>query len=112
MPEDHILVKHRGSRRQASWKDPDGLEIRNRTREQAVEILTNLRSQIHGPEDFAEIAKRCSDCSSARSGGDLGEFQKGQMMRPFEEATLSLNVGEISGFVDTDSGTHIILRTG
>lgn len=34
------------------------------------------------------------------------------MQRPFEEATYALSVGEISGIVDTDSGVHIIKRTG
>jgi peptidyl-prolyl cis-trans isomerase NIMA-interacting 1 len=33
-------------------------------------------------------------------------------MKPFEDAVLALQVGELSGLVDTDSGTHIILRTG
>jgi len=32
-------------------------------------------------------------------------------MKPFEDAVLALQVGQISGLVDTDSGTHIILRT-
>lgn len=34
------------------------------------------------------------------------------MMQPFEVATAALAVGAVSGIVDTDSGTHIILRTG
>jgi len=34
------------------------------------------------------------------------------MQRPFEEATYALAVGEMSGVVETDSGVHIILRTG
>lgn len=33
------------------------------------------------------------------------------MQKPFEDATYALNVGEMSGVVDTDSGVHIILRT-
>ncbi|CAN0435602.1 unnamed protein product, partial [Hapterophycus canaliculatus] len=48
----------------------------------------------------------------ARSGGDLGGFGEGQRRGPFEDATRSLRVGEISSVVDTDSGVHIILRTG
>lgn len=41
-----------------------------------------------------------------------GPFGRGQMQKPFEEATYALKIGEISGIVDTDSGVHIIMRTG
>ena len=41
-----------------------------------------------------------------------GRFGRGQMQKPFEEATYALKVGELSDVVDTDSGVHIILRTG
>jgi peptidyl-prolyl cis-trans isomerase NIMA-interacting 1 len=34
------------------------------------------------------------------------------MQKPFEDATFALRVGEISGVVDTDSGVHLIMRTG
>ena len=47
-----------------------------------------------------------------RAGGDLGEWGRGQMQKPFEEATYALKVGQMSGIVDTDSGVHVILRTG
>lgn len=52
-----------------------------------------------------------SDCSSARSGGDLGSFSRGQMQHPFEDAAFGLSVGEMSDIVETDSGVHLILRT-
>jgi parvulin-like peptidyl-prolyl isomerase len=42
--------------------------------------------QIHGPDDFARLAQTESDCSSARNGGDLGEFGPGQMMKSFVSA--------------------------
>lgn len=42
----------------------------------------------------------------------LGPFRRGQMQKPFEEATFSLAIGELSDVVETDSGVHIILRTG
>lgn len=41
-----------------------------------------------------------------------GPFGRGQMQKAFEETTYSLKIGEISDIVDTDSGVHIIMRTG
>ena len=78
-----------------------------------MEILRGFASQINGdPSRFAELAKEYSDCSSHEKGGDLGWFKRGQMQRPFEDATYSLKVGEMSDIITTDSGVHIILRTG
>lgn len=44
-------------------------------------MLLDLKSKITTREDFADIAADYSDCGSARSGGDLGEFETGQMMK-------------------------------
>lgn len=112
----HLLVKHRDSRRPASWKDPDGATIKARSKADAIAELEAFRAEIVGAGDgqalrFAQLAKDHSDCSSAKRSGDLGEFNRGMMQKPFEDATYALKVGEISGIVDTDSGVHIILRT-
>ncbi|CAK9157038.1 unnamed protein product [Ilex paraguariensis] len=108
----HILIKHQGSRRKASWKDPEGRVISNTTRESAVSQLKALRGDIvSGEAKFEDVAASYSDCNSAKRGGDLGSFGKGQMQKPFEDATYALAVGEISDIVDTDSGVHIIKRT-
>ncbi|KAL2552707.1 Peptidyl-prolyl cis-trans isomerase Pin1 [Forsythia ovata] len=109
----HILIKHQGSRRKASWKDPEGRVISATTRDDAVSQLKDLRVDIvSGKASFSDVASRYSDCSSAKRGGDLGSFGRGQMQKPFEEATYALKVGEMSDIVDTDSGVHIITRTG
>ncbi|XP_009629157.1 peptidyl-prolyl cis-trans isomerase Pin1-like [Nicotiana tabacum] len=108
----HILIKHQGSRRKASWKDPEGHVISNTTKDAAVSQLKSLREDIvSGKAKFEDVAATHSDCSSAKRGGDLGPFGKGQMQKPFEEATYALKVGEISDIVETDSGVHIIKRT-
>ncbi len=64
-----------------------------------------------GGEDFATLATTESDCSSAKRGGDLGEFGPGQMQKSFEDATYALEVGQLSEAIDSDSGIHLILRT-
>ncbi|VEL17839.1 unnamed protein product [Protopolystoma xenopodis] len=103
----HLLVKHSGSRRPSSWRE----ENISRSKDEAIELLESYRKRIvEGNEDFAELAKRFSDCSSACKGGDLGSFGPGQMQKPFEEASFALQVGEVSSIVHTDSGVHIIKR--
>ncbi|XP_077986562.1 peptidyl-prolyl cis-trans isomerase NIMA-interacting 1-like [Glandiceps talaboti] len=105
----HLLVKHRQSRRPSSWKE----ENITRSKEEALEILKGHRQAIAtGQVDFSQLASTESDCSSAKNGGDLGPFKAGQMQKPFEDATFALNIGELSQPVFTDSGIHIILRTG
>uniref|UniRef100_A0A7N0UHF5 Peptidyl-prolyl cis-trans isomerase n=1 Tax=Kalanchoe fedtschenkoi TaxID=63787 RepID=A0A7N0UHF5_KALFE len=109
----HILIKHQGSRRKASWRDPEGALIAKRTRDNAVAQLKALREDIvSGKSKFEDVASRVSDCNSAKRGGDLGSFGRGKMQKPFEEATFALKIGEISDIVDTDSGVHIIKRAG
>jgi len=106
----HLLVKHQGSRRPASWRDPDGVQITKRTKEEAIATLMAFHDRITKGEDFAQLASQNSDCSSAKNGGDLGMFGRGAMQKPFEDASFALGVGQMSGMVDTDSGVHILLR--
>ena len=105
----HILCKHSKSRRPASWR----CENITMSKEEALKELQAIRESIvNGKQKFEIIASQRSDCGSAQKGGDLGYFTRGQMQKPFEDAAFSLQVGELSGIVDTDSGVHIILRTG
>lgn len=125
----HLLVKHRDSRRPASWKEVCDYIFKHRrqsrtdisvlkdpitrTKEEAIEILHGYRAKINNsPEEFARLAQEHSDCSSHAKGGDLGWFGPGQMQKPFEDGTYALKVGQISDIVDSDSGVHLILRTG
>ena len=69
----HLLVKHQGSWRPASWRDPDGAVITKRSKAAALDELEAYREQIEsGAVTFADLAAKVSDCSSAKHGGDPG----------------------------------------
>jgi peptidyl-prolyl cis-trans isomerase C len=75
-----------------------------KTEQEAKDIIAQLKKGA----DFTELAKKSSDGPSARSGGDLGYFSRGQMVKPFEDAAFALEKGQISGPVKTEFGWHII----
>lgn len=73
------------------------------------EKAKELKAQIDGGADFAELAKANStDTGSAVNGGDLGWFGLGMMVKPFEDAVVAAAPGSVVGPVQTDFGWHII----
>jgi peptidyl-prolyl cis-trans isomerase D len=79
-------------------------------RKKAEEVLAQLRAN---PKDFERLAKEFSkDPGSAANGGDLGQFGRNMMVKPFEDAAFKLKPGEISDLVESDFGFHIIKVTG
>lgn len=77
--------------------------------EQEYEIK-DLEKKLAEGSSFESLAKDFSKCPSGRSGGNLGEFGKGMMVKPFETAAFSLKVGEVSHAVKTQFGYHLIKR--
>lgn len=67
-----------------------------------------LKQQIEGGADFAELAKKHSSCPSSRDGGNLGSFGPGQMVAEFDQVVFSAPVGSIQGPVKTQFGQHLI----
>ena len=72
----HLLVKHRDSRRPASWREA---QI-TRSKEDAMAIIKGHEQKIKsGATTLGELAMSESDCSSARKRGDRGYVGKGEM---------------------------------
>ena len=110
----HMLIKHAESRNPISRRTNESTAALSKADAESemnkwiAELEKDTRPMA---EKFAALAFHRSDCGSFEVGGDLGEFTHGEMQQPFEEAVQALNVGEVSGIVTTDSGTHIIFRT-
>ncbi|SMX46899.1 peptidylprolyl isomerase [Actibacterium lipolyticum] len=75
------------------------------TQEEAAAI----KAELENGGDFAALAKEKSTGPSGPSGGALGWFSKGMMVKPFEDAVIALETGTVSDPVETQFGWHIIL---
>lgn len=75
----------------------------------ALNKIQDIEKQLKAGSDFGELASKYSaDKGSASNGGDLGFFQRGQLVREFDEVVFKLNVGQTSPIVKTKFGYHLI----
>lgn len=79
-----------------------------KTRPEAVKIKKEIES---GQISFEDAAREYSLCPSGQNGGDLGYFNRKQMVQQFSDTAFDLKVGQISDPVGTKFGWHIIKTT-
>lgn len=73
------------------------------------ELCNTILKAIESGETAFEIAaQEHSNCPSGSKGGDLGTFGKGQMVKEFEDAAFSAEIGQVVGPVKTQFGYHLI----
>lgn len=72
------------------------------------EDAKTIAAEIAAGKPFEVAASENSLDGSARNGGDLGYFARGQMVPPFEEAAFALQPGEVSKPVKSQFGWHLI----
>jgi peptidyl-prolyl cis-trans isomerase C len=78
------------------------------TRQDKRERIEEILQQAKSGSDFAQLAQQHSEGPSNVRGGDLGFFRRGTMVQPFDSVAFALEIGEISGVVETRFGYHII----
>lgn len=67
-----------------------------------------LKQQLAQGADFGSLAKKHSQCSSGKNGGDLGEFGPGQMVKAFDNVVFKKPVLTVHGPIKTQFGFHLI----
>jgi peptidyl-prolyl cis-trans isomerase C len=72
------------------------------------ESCESLKSQIENGADFADLARKHSQCPSGKQGGELGEFAPGRMVPEFDRVVFSAPVGQVQGPVRTQFGWHLL----
>ena len=74
-------------------------------------LAKEIIAELDAGGDFAKIAgEKSQDPGSGASGGDLGWFKRGMMVKPFEEAAFALEPGQYTKTpVKSDFGWHVIL---
>ncbi len=106
IPKDSIpLIKTEYVIRQIVKNPPISIEEKLRIKEKLLE----LRKRILNGESFSTMAILYSeDPGSAKNGGELGYYGRGQLYPEFEAVAFKLKPGEISDVVETKAGYHII----
>lgn len=75
-----------------------------KTKEQAEQ----LKQELEKGANFQQLAKKHSICSSAKRGGDLGEFGPGKMVKAFDNVVFKKAILTVHGPVKTKFGFHLI----
>lgn len=98
---NHLLICFKGADRCES-------ELSKEDARKKIEELKTKATK----ENFVDLAKENStEPGATTSGGDLGWFSKGMMVKPFEDAVFAMKVGEISDIIETQFGFHLIYKS-
>jgi len=101
----HILIK-------ANYESTATEDEKNKAYEEALKKANEVLAKLNNGEKFEDLAKQYSEDGSKEDGGDLGWFNRGEMVTEFENAAVELEKGKYTTEpVKTQYGYHIILKT-
>jgi len=118
-PTQKEISKFYNENRETNFTEMESVHIRHilvalgkddsdKVKAQKKEKAENLRKQLLNGGNFAELAKKNSDCPSKEFGGDLSYIKRGQMAKAFENAAFSQKKDAIGPVIKTEFGYHII----
>lgn len=100
----HILISFRGATRAS----PSVTRTRDEAQALAARVAASAREE---GADWVALHQEYSDEPDSPRGGDLGVFPRGEMVRAFDRAAFSLEIGQVSDPVESEFGFHVIERT-
>jgi peptidyl-prolyl cis-trans isomerase SurA len=68
----------------------------------------DLRNRVMKGDDFNEIAKRYSEGSTAKDGGDLGTFKQTELAPQLEAVVFKMEKGQITDVIQTKTGFEVL----
>lgn len=99
----HVLVTYKGAKNAPAGVTRSKADAKKR----AEEVVSKARTGA----DFTQLVAEYSDDASTKDRlGNLGKFTRDKMVKPFSDVAFTLNVGEVSGVVETPFGFHVIKR--
>jgi peptidyl-prolyl cis-trans isomerase SurA len=105
----HRIPKIQASHILIGYHDEEGNIDTTAAKLKAESVLAELNAGASFDSSF--VAKYSDDPGSKENGGDLGYFERRMMVKEFDEAAFKMEVGQISGLVQTNFGYHIIKLT-
>jgi len=91
------------------WVEDTSLEENDQAKENTKEKIEFVEEKLENGAEFGDMAREYSDDkATSGDGGDLGFITEGQMVEEFENTAFSLEVGEVSGIIETQFGYHIL----
>ena len=118
-PSEKEINKFYTDNREKLFVEPESVHVRHilvavgkgdndKVKAEKKSKIENLRKQLAGGGNFAEIARQNSDCPSKEAGGDLSFIKRGQMVKEFEQAAFSQAKNAIGPVITTEYGYHIV----